>query len=142
MSDKLDQFVEQLQEKINKETREEFGETVYNRWREPKYMERMDLPDGYGCLKGSCGDTMEIFLKFKDNRVIAASFMTDGCGPSQVCGSYAVELAHGKSPEDVADINGEMILDIVGGLPEDNEHCAFLAASVLHEALDDYMRPR
>ena len=35
---------------------------------------------------------------------------------------------------------GEMILDILGGLPEEDRHCAFLAAETLQEALDDYMR--
>ena len=139
MTDPLDQFVEQLQSQINEETRAEFGETVYNRWRDPKHMGRMDLPDGHGKVKGDCGDTMEIFLKFKDDRVIAATFMTDGCGPSQVCGSFAAELAMNKNPDELAAISGDLILDIIGGLPEENEHCAYIAAESLRQALRRYI---
>ncbi|MEW6079772.1 MAG: iron-sulfur cluster assembly scaffold protein [Thermodesulfobacteriota bacterium] len=139
MTDPLDQFVEQLQNQIYEETRAEFGETVYNRWRNPKYMGRMDLPDGYGKIKGDCGDTMEIFLKFKDDRVTAAAFMTDGCGPSQVCGSFAAELAIGKNPEELKAISGDVILKVIGGLPEENEHCAYIAAETLHQALRQHL---
>ena len=139
MTDELDKFVDLLQDRIFDETRMEFGEKAYNRWLEPKFMERMALPDGYAKQTGTCGDTMEIFLIFENDRVAAASFMTDGCGPSVVCGSYAAELAHGKSPEDLADFNGDMILEILGGLPEDHKHCAHLATETVKRALDDYM---
>jgi nitrogen fixation NifU-like protein len=139
MADELDRFVEQLQAQIYEETRTEFGEKVYNRWRNPKYMGKMDLPDGYGKNRGDCGDTMEIFLRFKGDRVAEASFLSDGCGPSQVCGSFAAELAMNKSLEELAGISGEMILDMAGGLPEDNEHCAFVAAAALREALRNYL---
>ena len=143
MTDELDRFVEDLQDQIYEETREAFGDVVYNRWRNPRHMGRMDLPDGHARVSGSCGDTMEIFLRFKDNRVIDASFLTDGCGPSLVCASYAAELAMGKSPEEVAAVSGWTILDLLGGLPEENEHCAFLAAETLHQALSNYTdRPR
>ena len=139
MNDALDQFADRLQEQIYEETRLAFGEKVYQRWRDPKFMERMTLPDGYAKQTGTCGDTMEIFLKIHDNRVTAASFMADGCGPSVVCGSYAAELSHGKTPEDLADFNGDTILEILGGLPEDHKHCAHLAAETVKRALDDYM---
>jgi NifU-like protein involved in Fe-S cluster formation len=33
-----------------------------------------------------------------------------------------------------------MILEVVGGLSEEERHCAFLAAEALQEALDDHMR--
>jgi nitrogen fixation NifU-like protein len=69
-----------------------------------------------------------------------ATFQTDGCGSSTVCGSFAAELAHGRNPDEIAEITGEMILGVLGGLPEEDRHCAFLAAETLQEALDDYMR--
>jgi hypothetical protein len=70
----------------------------------------------------------------------AASFVTDGCGASTVCGSLAAETALGKTPEQLADVTGETILAILGVFPEEDRHCAFLAAETLHAALDDYMR--
>jgi nitrogen fixation NifU-like protein len=69
MSDKFDQFVDELQNRIFEETREASGELGFRRWRNPLYRGQLKDPDGYGCITGSCGDTMQIFLKFENERV-------------------------------------------------------------------------
>ena len=139
MSKELDDFVENLQNEIFEETRAAYGDIAFERWLKPVCMGLMDNPDGYRCVTGSCGDTMQIFLKFENGQVKDASFLTDGCGSSAVCGSFAAEMAIGKSPDEVLDITGESILQRVGGLPEEDKHCAFLSADALQEALHDYM---
>jgi len=138
--DSFDDFVRDLQNQIHEETREAYGRVAFERWLAPCYMGSMDNPDGYGQVTGSCGDRMEIFLKFEEDKVKEATFRTDGCGSSVVCGSYAAELAFGKTPDEVAEVSGEIILETLGGLPEEDRHCAFLAADTLQEALDDYMQ--
>ena len=137
--DHFDQFVDQLQDQIFEETKKVFGKIVYERWRHPLYMEVLADPDGHAKIKGKCGDTIEIFLKFENNRVTKAAFQADGCGPSVVCGSYAAEMAIGKDTDELTEITGERILKTLGGLPKENEHCAFLAAETLQEALTHYM---
>ena len=140
MRDNIDAFVDRLQEQIFTETRHAFGEAGFQRWRNPLYRGPLAEADAHAKLTGNCGDTMEIFLKFENDAVKDASFITDGCGTSAVCGSFAAELAHGKSPEEITDITGEFILSVIGDLPEDDRHCAFLASASLQEALDDYMK--
>lgn len=140
MSSNLDSFLDDLQEEIFEDARETFGEKVYQRWRHPLYMQAMDNSDGHANLKGGCGDSIEVFLKFENNRVAKASFLTDGCGPSLVCGSYAAEMALGKTADELLQIDGNVILSELGGLPQENEHCAHLAAESLHAALDNFMR--
>ena len=142
MDDEFDDFVKGLQTQIFEETRAAYGEIAFQRWRNPLYMGAMEDPDGYGRVTGTCGDTMEIFLRFEGDKVKEAAFRTDGCGSSTICGSFAAELALGKSPDEVTDVTGEAILRVLGGLPEEDRHCAFLAAETLHTALDDYMRKR
>jgi nitrogen fixation NifU-like protein len=139
MSKDLDDFVKGLQDQIFEETRAAYGDVAFQRWLKPLYMGSMDNPDGYGRITGSCGDTMQIFLKFENDKVKEASFKTDGCGSSTVCGSFAVELALGKSPDEIFDITGESILKKLGSLPEEDRHCAFLSADALQEALNEYM---
>ena len=56
-----------------------------------------------------------------------------------MCGSFAAEMALGKNPDEIIDITGEVILKKVGGLPEEDKHCAFLYVEALQEALNDYM---
>jgi NifU-like protein involved in Fe-S cluster formation len=139
MKDAFETFAQDLQAGIFAETRREWGAKAYDRWRTPRFMGAMPDADGSACLRGSCGDQMQIFLKFDGQRVARATFETDGCGPSVVCGSFAAELAHSKTPEALFDITGETILAAVGGLPPDHQHCAFLAAETLQAAANDYL---
>lgn len=140
MSDRLDAFVEEMQSTIDTSVQEDWGEVIYRRWKEPRYMGELPQPSAKARLTGSCGDSMELQLEFQDGKVREARFQTDGCGPSVVCGSFAAELAHGKSPEELLDIRGEEILRILGGLPEEYHHCAHLAVATLHAAVDEHMK--
>ncbi|MFO7840246.1 MAG: iron-sulfur cluster assembly scaffold protein [Desulfosalsimonadaceae bacterium] len=142
MNDLFDDFVDELQGQIDQETRETFGEIVYQRWKNPLYMKTLAAPDGYARQTGSCGDSIEISLQVHNGRICDAGFQTDGCGPSAVCGSYAAEMAIGKTPLEAAELRGEHILEVLGGLPEENEHCAYLACASLYAAVEDYMSCR
>jgi len=137
--DPLDAFVDQLQEEIFDEARQAYGEKGFSRWRNPRYNGRMDNPDAHARVTGKCGDTMEIYLAFYNNIVINASYVTDGCASSAICGSFAAEIAMGKDPDRLADISGEDVLKAIGRLPKEDMHCAFLAAETLQKALEDYM---
>ncbi len=139
MSKDFDNFVNGLQDQIFEETREAYGDVAFQRWLKPLYMGVMDNPDGYGRITGSCGDTIQIFLKFENEKVKKALFQTDGCGSSAVCGSFAAELALGKSPDEIVDITGESILNKLESFPEEDKHCAFLSAEALQDAVNDYM---
>ena len=139
MADELDDFVRDLQSQIYEETREAYGQVAFERWLKPLHVGVMPDPDGYGRVAGKCGDTMEIFLRFEKDRVKEATFQTDGCGSSTICGSFAAELANGKSAEELAEITGDLIIEVLDGLPQEDRHCAFLAADTLHEAMNDYM---
>jgi nitrogen fixation NifU-like protein len=139
MSSDLDNFVQDLQNQIDEETREAYGNIAFDRWIHPLYMGTIENPDGYAQLSGSCGDTMQIFLRFENNRVKEASFQTNGCGSSAVCGSFVAEMALGKTPNEIQDITGETVLGKLGGLPEEEKHSAVLAGETLRQALNDYI---
>ena len=140
MTDELDDFLDDLQNRINEDTRQTYGQAVFERWREPRFVGGLDNPDGYARVTGGCGDTMQIFLHFKNETVSRASAISDGCGCSMVCGSFAAELALGRTTDQLACITGETILEITGQLPEEERHCAFLAAETLQGALENFMK--
>jgi len=139
MGDALDDFVHRLQQQISNDVREAYGVPAFERWLNPLYMGTIENPDGYARVNGICGDTMEIFLRFENDRVKEASYRTDGCGSSNVCGSFAAEMALGKSPDEILEITGDAIIEKLGGLPSAERHCALLSAKTLQEALNDYM---
>jgi NifU-like protein involved in Fe-S cluster formation len=82
---------------------------------------------------------MEFWLAIKDGVVREAWFDTDGCRSSIACGSMAASLAAGKSLGACAAITQPDILQALGGIPSQGEHCALLAANTLHAACEDYL---
>jgi nitrogen fixation NifU-like protein len=132
-------FIEELKKEILEETKRAYGEKAFHRWMKPLYEGALVNPDGYACLRSSCGDSMEFFLKFDGDRVSEASFRTAGCGAGAVCGSYAAERALHKGPGEILEITGESILESLGGLPREEEPVATLAAETLHAALLDFI---
>jgi len=142
MGDSFDESADNLQDKIYMELRKIYSAEALERWIKPDNMGSIENPDAYGHLTGRCGDTMEIFLNFQQDRVKNATYMTDGCASSNMCGSFAASMAIDKNPDELAEITGEIIFNKIGGLPEEDAHCAFLAAETLQEALDTYMKKR
>lgn len=136
----LEKFTKELQEQIMSQLRKQYSPGVIDRWQNPRNFKRIENPDGYAQVNGSCGDSMEMFLKIKDDRIIDCSFFTDGCGITIACGSMATELAKGKSfTEALALVSANEILKKLGGLPEEDVHCAQLAAETMRRALADYL---
>ena len=134
----LEEFTRKLQEQIMEQVKQQYTETVIAHWQNPNNFHKIEQPDGYGKVTGSCGDTMEMFIQFQGDRIAHCSFLTDGCGATIACGSIATEIAQGKSyTEALGSVKGDEILKRLGGLPEDNVHCAFLAAETLRRALAD-----
>ncbi len=107
-------------------------------WLNPTYG-TIDEPDATADLKGSCGDSMKLSLSFRNGRVVDAKYWTNGCRMSNACGAAAAKLALNKTPEEIADIDHVAIEKFVGGLPQEESHCATLAAGTLQECLRRYL---
>ena len=61
--------------------------------------ERLQNPDGYGKRTGECGDTVEMFLCVKGDRIQTVSFDTDGCINTNACANTVSQLSEGKTIE-------------------------------------------
>ncbi len=116
-----------------------FSQTVIDHARNPRNAGSIPNPDGYASAVGSCGDIMEIYLRMKVDRILQATFSTTGCGPTIAALSLVTELATGKTIAGVRQITPEYVLNALGGLPEENIECAVLAATILREAIKDYL---
>jgi nitrogen fixation NifU-like protein len=139
MAEEFDDSFKELEQSIMEEMKKVYSEKTIDHFRNPRNLAEIPAPDGFGRVTGSCGDTMEICLKVRDGRVTNASFWTDGCGTSIASGSMVTELAKGKSILEARKITQQDVLAALGGLPEESEHCALLAADTLKEAIKDYL---
>jgi nitrogen fixation NifU-like protein len=136
----VDKFARALQEQIMKQIRQQYSQTVIDHWQNPRNFREIENPDGCAKVKGPCGDTMEMFIKIKRDKISECTFQTDGCGTTIACGSIATELTEGKSfTQALASVGSSEILKKLGGLPEADVHCALLAAETLRRALADWL---
>jgi nitrogen fixation protein NifU and related proteins len=114
------------------------SERVVDYGTHPQNYGSLEKPDGYAKIKGPCGDTMQIFLKIKNDKIDDITYTTDGCITSHAAGTAATVMAKGKPVRELLKISQQSILEHLGGMPEDSQHCALLAANTVHKALRDY----
>ena len=133
------QVWEQIEELVKAEMRKVYSETTIDHAMNPRNLGEMENADGFGKITGPCGDTMEIWLRVKNGTVAEATFLTDGCGTSIASGSMITELAKRTSISMAQKISQQNVLSALGGLPEESQHCAILAANTLKAAIRDYL---
>jgi len=130
---------DRYEELIKAEMRKIYSETVIENSINPRNVGDLENADGFARVTDPCGDTMEIWLKVKYGTITDVSFMTDGCSTTVASGSMVTQLAKGKSASEAQMIGQHEVLNALGGLPEESEHCALLAANTLKAAIRDYL---
>ena len=85
-----------------------------------------------------CGDSMRLFLRFADDRVAAASFLTSGCPASIATSSVATEMVAGLTLDEAEAPSREDYAAAVGGLPSSKLHCSVLAAAAVRNAVAEW----
>ncbi len=139
MAQEFDDSFKELEQSVMEDMKRVYSEKTIDHFLKPRNLGEIPAPDGFGRVTGSCGDTMEIYLKVRDGRVMNASFQTDGCGPSIASGSTVTEMAKRMNISEAQRISQQDVLAALGGLPEESKHCALLAANTLKEAIKDYL---
>ena len=99
---------------------------------------RVKDPDGYGKKTGTCGNTVEMFLIVRHNRIHKVFFVTDGCINTHACANGVAFLAEGKNIEAAWEITPEKVINFLESLPDENTHCAELAVGTFYLALVNF----
>ncbi len=106
--------------------------------REPGGQSDVQQADGHGKNTGVCGDTVEMFLFISGVTITRASFRINGCATTLACAAAVAAIAEGETLQAAWDITPNSVLDAVGPLPPESEHCAELAVGAFYLALSDY----
>jgi nitrogen fixation NifU-like protein len=131
--------VDKIAEELQKEAWAGYTEVAIDHCQHPRNVGSIENADGVAMVTGPCGDTMEIWLRVREEVIKEATFWTDGCGTTIATGSMVTEMAKGKTIGEAMKISQKDVLDSLGGLPEESQHCALLAANTLKEAVKDYL---
>ncbi|MBW2370364.1 MAG: iron-sulfur cluster assembly scaffold protein [Deltaproteobacteria bacterium] len=101
-----------------------------------------DCPDGFGKRTGGCGDTVEMFLQVKDDRIRYVSFDTDGCLDTHACCNTVACLSEGKKVAEAWELTPEAVITYLETLSPGHHHCAELAVGALYQALNNHHQLR
>ena len=117
-----------------------YSDTVIDHVQNPRNVGIISNADGHASTTtDECRDTLEIWLRVKNDIIEEATFWTDGCAATVAALSMTTELAKGKRVIAAFKITPKNILDALGGLPEGNRHNAELAANTLKAAIKNYL---
>ena len=120
-----------------------YNSLVMDHFTHPRNMGEMDDPDGVGeATNPVCGDTMRLFIKVADNRIVDVKFLTFGCGAAIASSSITTEMIKGKTIDEVLGLSDQDVVDALGGLPPTKLHCSILAEKALNAAVSDYRKKR
>ena len=138
--DNLDRWVEEIQKEIIEEEIKRYNEYIVELFQNPKNWGKP--PDEeisvWHAYEGSCGDTMQFFLKIKEGIIKKVNFVTDGCGATVAAGSQITMMIEGKSLEFAEKLKPIDIDNALKGLPNDHKHCAELAVTTIKRAIEKY----
>jgi nitrogen fixation NifU-like protein len=131
-------LAEELQRMAYDNMRACYSKEVIQEWQQPQNVGRLNQPDASAVVHGQCGDTMEFCLKVVDGCIAEMTFLTDGCGPTIACGSKLTSMARGLPLGQALRLTADDLLEALGGLPEENIHCAQLAVNALRGVISEY----
>lgn len=116
----------------------------------PKVMDHFMYPRNIGSIEDASavgtagnpadGDTVRIYLKIEDNRILDAKVKVFGCPVAIAAASVLTELVQGRSIDDALSVTNEDVAAALGGLPEEKLHCSVLAETVLEDAISRYRK--
>ncbi|HEX9901493.1 MAG TPA: iron-sulfur cluster assembly scaffold protein [Acidobacteriota bacterium] len=120
------------QEDAREQLRRQFSEEATERILQPFNMRPIDRPDGYARAEKEDGD-----------RIAECTFTAQACAASAACAQAVTELAGGRSLQQaLVAVTIERILELLGGLPPANVHCARDAVDLFRTALSDALQMR
>ena len=116
-----------------------YSDIVIDHWLNPRNLGQIENYDGYsGKITSSCGDSMWVWLKVKENVIQKAAYLSDICIGAVSSGSMLTEMMEGRTVIEALKTSSDDVLKALGGLPENFAHCAALAETALKAAIRDY----
>ena len=103
----------------------------------PINMGIMKNANGVGIIENEiCSDVIKIYIKVNSNNVIEdIKFEAKGCPPVIASCCELTRLVKCMKIEEALKINEKIIIENLGGLPKEKEHCAELVVKTLKKAI-------
>jgi len=117
-----------------------YTKEVVKHFLNPQNVGKMEDADAEGTIGDpNCGDSLTIYIKVREGVISDISFMVFGCPASIATSSMITVLAKGKTLEEALKITDEDVVDALGGLTLEKQHCSNLGVGALRNAIHSYV---
>ncbi len=119
-----------------------FFDSVMDHYKNPRNRGRPQQFDSeFGDSNPTCGDSVKIYLKIKDNKIEKANFEGNGCMLSMASASLLTEMVEGMSLEESLKLTERDIMNELGiqELGPNRIKCVALPVKVLKMAIISYL---
>lgn len=117
----------------------QYSDKVIDHFMSPRNSGTMPDADGEGRFgEPECGDSLTIYIKVEENRIVDIRFLVFGCVAAVATSSMTTVLAKGKTLDEAMLIKEDDITVALDGLPEEKYHCSVLGAQALKNAIMNY----
>ena len=118
----------------------DYSEALRDHFLNPRNVGEIADADGVGTVGDpTCGDSMKVWIKVKDEHIVDIKFRCQGCPAAIATGSIMTTLAMGRHLDDAYLITDEAIADALGGMPDSKQHCSNLGATALYRAIMNWV---
>ena len=116
-----------------------YSDTVMDHFMNPRNCGQLRDADGVGTIGSQeCGDQIRVWIKVSHEQLERVTHEVFGCPAAIASCSMMTQLATGLTLEQALKLRDDDVAIALGGLPEAKYHCSNLAASALHNAIENY----
>ena len=114
-----------------------YSKEVIEYFKNPINMGIIEDANGIGQVKNEiCSDIIKIYVKVNEKNIIEnAKFQAKGCPPVIASCCELTRLVKCMKIEEALKINEKIIIENLGGLPNEKEHCAELVVKTIEKAI-------
>ena len=139
-TDEFDQFVNDLQKTIDHKDTQDFSAYALELGNHPRHHGPLSHAETSvkHTWRGPCGDAITFYLQIIEGQIRNLSFESDGCITSDMAASQTAMLAIQKTLIEAKALTDDQVIAALGKFPSASFHCATLAITTLHQAIDKY----
>jgi nitrogen fixation NifU-like protein len=116
-----------------------YTDIVQDHFANPRNVGVIDDADADALVSNpACGDTMHLYLRIADNRIVEAKFKTMGCPAAIAASSMTTEMLIGRTVEEALQLTREEVSTALGGLSPQKVHCSVLTEDAVKAAMRKY----
>ena len=118
----------------------EINQKILDHFLNPRNIGEIENADGYAKIGDpTCGDFIKLWICIENETIIDFKYKVFGCWGAISTTSVVSELAIGKSIKEATKITDDDVISVLGGIPEQKQHCSLLGVQGLRAAIADYL---